>query len=300
MSVYPVVLSQTKLIHRDSVKYPMEERALQFGDGVYEVIRVYHGNYYLLTEHVDRLYRSAEAIKIDIPFSKDTLTNLLNELLERNNINDDAKVYLQISRGSAPRDHAFPTDVSPNFYAYVQKMPRNMKNLENGVAVITHEDDRWQNCYIKSLNLLPNVIAKQAAHEKGCYEAILHKGGLVTECSAANVYLVKDGKIYTHPTTRNILYGCVRLRIEAFTKNLGIPLVEEAFTLKDIETADELFLSSSTSEVLPIIAVDAIQIANGKPQKITKQLQQAYEEDAKININPGNTQDVKNTFENSY
>ncbi|MFD2042848.1 D-amino-acid transaminase [Ornithinibacillus salinisoli] len=285
MSTYPIILSQTKFTHRDSVRYPIEERALQFGDGVYEVIRVYNGEYYLLTEHVDRLFRSAEAIKIKLSFTKEEISNQLVELLNRNNIKEDAKVYLQISRGTAPRDHVFPKEVPPNIYAYAQKQPRNLTNLENGVCVTTHKDIRWENCYIKSLNLLPNVLAKQEASEKGCYEAILHKNGLVTECSAANVYLVKDGKIYTHPATNNILYGCVRLRIEQFARDLNIPFIEEPFTIDDISTADELFLSSSTSEIMPIIHVDGEQIRDGKPQIITRQLQKAYEQDARITKN---------------
>ncbi|MUK88811.1 D-amino-acid transaminase [Ornithinibacillus sp. L9] len=285
MSVFPIILSQTKFTHRDGVKYPIEERALQFGDGVYEVIRIYNGQYYLLKEHVDRLFRSAEAIKIQLSSSKEEITDQLLELLKRNNIDGDAKVYLQVSRGSAPRDHIFPQDVSPNIYAYAQELPRNLSKLENGVHVITQRDVRWENCYIKSLNLLPNVLAKQEASEKGCFEAILHKDGLVTECSSSNVYLVKDGKIYTHPATRNILHGCVRLRVEQFAEDLNIPFIEEAFTLDDIAEADELFLSSSTSEIMPIINVNGKQVSNGKPQIITRKLQDAYEKDANITEN---------------
>ncbi|WP_163971403.1 D-amino-acid transaminase [Oceanobacillus halotolerans] len=282
MSVYPITLSQTTFVHRDSLKYPFEERGLQFGDGVYEVIRIYNGQYYLLTEHVDRLFRSAEAIKMELPFSKEEITNQLIELLERNDMNNDGKVYLQATRGSAPRDHVFPKDAEANFYAYVLDLPRNMDNFRNGVGTITHEDLRWANCYIKSLNLLPNVLAKQTAKENGCYEAILHKDGVVTECSSSNIYLVKDGKIYTHPTTKQILHGCVRIRVEQFVKSLEIPFIEEAFTLNDIQTADELFLSSSTSEVLPVVSVDGKTIQDGKPGSITKQLQHEYEKDANI------------------
>ncbi|MFD1037594.1 D-amino-acid transaminase [Virgibacillus byunsanensis] len=285
MSVYPIILSQTKFTHRDNLKYPFEERGLQFGDGVYEVIRIYNGNYYLLTEHVDRLFRSAEAIKITLPFTKEEINDLLLELLERNNMKEDGKVYLQVSRGSAPRDHIFPSDVSANFYAYAQDLSRNLANLENGVSTITARDVRWEYCFIKSLNLLPNVLAKQEAKENNCYEAILHMDGLITECSAANVYLVKDGKVYTHPATNRILHGCVRMRVEKFVSDLNIPFMEEGFSVEDIAMADELFLSSSTSEIMPIVKVDNTTIKNGKPGTITKQLQQKYEEDASIKIN---------------
>lgn len=282
MSVYPIILTQSEFKDKDSLNYPFEERGLQFGDGIYEVIRVYEGKYYLFEEHVDRLYRSAEAIKIEITQSKKEMKELLLQLITKNEMTTDGKVYMQITRGSAPRDHIFPQSVEPNMYAYVQDMPRNKEALQHGVSTITQPDIRWENCYIKSLNLLPNVLAKQTAKEKGCYEAILHRDSKVTECSSSNVYLVKNGKVYTHPTTNNILYGCVRMAVERFLKVANIELIEEAFQLEDISNADEIFLSSSTSEVTPIVRVDNITIGDGKPGTITKQLQQAYESDAAI------------------
>src|SRR5690625_3911585 len=130
MAVYPIILSQKKFLHRDMLQYPYEERGLQFGDGVYEVIRFYNGTYYLLTEHVDRLFRSAAAIRIDLQSTKEEITQLLLQLLERNKLTGDGKVYLQVSRGSAPRDHVFPENVDPNFYAYAQDLSRNLSNLE--------------------------------------------------------------------------------------------------------------------------------------------------------------------------
>lgn len=282
MSIYPIMMSQTNFIHRDSLHYPFEERGSQFGDGVYEVIRVYNGNYYLLEEHVNRLFRSAEAIKIGLPFTKETLTDLLLTLVKKNSMTTDGKVYLQVTRGAAPRDHVFPENTHANIYAYVQDLPRKLENLENGVCTITQPDVRWENCYIKSLNLLPNVLAKQAAKEAGCYEAILHKDDLVTECSSSNVFMVKDNKIYTFPATKRILHGCVRMRVKQFAADLNLLFIEEGFTTEDILLADELFLSSTTSEIMPIIQVDGQQIGDGKPGKITKQLQQAYEADASI------------------
>ncbi|APC47377.1 D-amino-acid transaminase [Virgibacillus halodenitrificans] len=282
MSVYPIILAQDKFTHRDELNYPYEERGLQFGDGVYEVIRIYNGDYYLLNEHVDRLFRSAEAIKINLSLTKDELKKLLLELLTKNKMTADGKVYLQVSRGSAPRDHVFPLNVPANMYAYLQDLPRNLENLENGVCTITQRDVRWENCYIKSLNLLPNVLAKQEAKEQGCYEAILHRDGLVTECSSSNAYLVKDGKIHTHPATNNILHGCVRMRVEKFANDLNIPFIEEGFSVEDIAMADEIFLSSSTSEVMPVIKVDNKEINDGKPGTITRKLQDAYIADANI------------------
>lgn len=282
MSVYPIILSQTHFTQQEDLTYPFEERGLQFGDGVYEVIRIYDGTYYLLAEHVDRLFRSAEAIKIVLPFSKKEITDLLLNLLDKNGMDSDGIVYMQATRGSAPRTHAFPSETEANVYAYIRDMPRKTDDLSKGVSTITERDTRWENCYIKSLNLLPNVLAKQAAQESNSYEAIFHRDGTVTECSSSNIFLIKNGNIYTHPATKRILHGCVRMRIEQFAANLQIPFIEEAFSTADMAMADELFLSSTTSEVMPIIEVDNKTIAHGKPGSITRKIQKAYVQDAAL------------------
>lgn len=282
MSVYPIILVQNDFKDHEKVTYPFEERGLQFGDGIYEVIRIYNGNYYLLEEHVDRLFRSANAIRLALQFTKKELTSLLFELLTRNKMKTDGKVYLQATRGSATRDHSFPVDTAPNMYAYIQNLPRNVDHLEHGVSTITRPDIRWENCYIKSLNLLPNVLAKQEAKENNCFEAILHKDGLITEGSSSNIYMVKDGSIYTHPATNRILHGCVRMRVEKFARDLNIPFIEEGFSAENAMLADELFLTSSTTEITPIVYMDQVPIANGKPGPITKRLQKAYEKDAHL------------------
>lgn len=283
MAVYPIVLTQKSFAHKDKLAYPFEERGLQFGDGVYEVIRIYEGRTHLLREHIERLFLSAEAIDIKLDYTVEELISLLEKLILENEMTSDGKIYLQVTRGSARRDHVFPADsVEPNFYAYIEEFPRNLANLQKGVSVITTEDIRWDLCYIKSLNLLPNVLAKQSAKEQGSFEALLHKDGLVTEASSANVFLVKDGKIYTHPATNQILRGCVRMKVIDFAKNLDIPVIEESFSLEDIKSADEMFLTSTTAEVMPIVSVDGEQVADGKPGEITRKLQAAYEEDAEI------------------
>src|SRR5699024_7008549 len=282
MSKYSIIMTQGFFAHKDSLLIPYEERAVQFGDGVYEVIRVYDGKPYLLEEHVNRLYRSLEAIRIQLDINHAKLTELLTDLISKNNMTTDGNIYLQVSRGSAPRAHVFPKDVEPNILAYVYDGARHLEKLANGVNTITRPDERWDNYYIKSLNLLPNVLAKQTAMENGCYEAILHLNGKVTECSSSNAYLVKDGKIYTHPTTNRILHGCVRMAVERFCNDLDIPFIEEAFTLEDIADADEMFLSSSTSEVIPIVKVNDKTVADGKPGDITRKLQETYNIDAGI------------------
>lgn len=282
MSKYSIIMTQGSFAHKDSLLVPYEERAVQFGDGVYEVIRIYDGKPYLLKEHVDRLYRSLEAVRINLNIDYSTLKQLLRDLLEKNNMSSDGNIYLQVSRGSAPRAHIFPENTEPNIFAYVFDQARHLEKLTNGVHTVLLPDERWANCHIKSLNLLPNILAKQTAMENSCYEAILHVDGIVTEGSSSNVYLVKNDNIYTHPTTNSILYGCVRMAVERFSRELNIPLIEEAFTLDDITHADELFLTSSTSEIIPIVKVDNLQIADGKLGEITKKLQESYNIDAGI------------------
>src|SRR5699024_10431523 len=160
MSVYPTVFSQGDFLHRDELHFPFEERGLQFGDGVYEVIRIYNGRYYLLTEHIDRLYRSLEEVKIPFTYSKEEFTQMLKDLITKNKMDTDGRVYLQVTRGSATRNHVFPLNVEPNVYAYIEPASRLIEPMIKGVHTITRPDVRWKNCHIKSLNLLPNVMAK--------------------------------------------------------------------------------------------------------------------------------------------
>lgn len=280
--MYTIILSQNKFIHKDALLFPIEERGLQFGDGVYEVIRIYGGIPYLLDEHITRLFRSLEAIYIKPTINVDQLTNLLQQLIEANDMSEDGFIYLQVTRGSAERNHPFPEAVEPNLYAYIKKRSRPIDLITSGVKAITLPDERWDNCYIKSLNLLPNVLAKQKATEQQAYEAILHRGNTVTEGSSSNLFLVKNNIIYTHPESKYILSGCVRNAIVLFAKKRKIPLHEQAFTLNDIKDADEMFLTSSLSEVIPIIQVNDQQIADGKRGPVAEILQATYEAHAQI------------------
>ncbi|WP_077310425.1 D-amino-acid transaminase [Terribacillus halophilus] len=281
MSLYNYVWTQNGITAKDSLVYPFEERGLQFGDGIYEVIRIYQGNYDLLEAHIDRLYRSAEAIRLKVPFNKETIIASLQELAEKNAVQTDAKVYLQITRGSAPREHTFP-DVPSNLYAYIEESPRPVAQLKQGVRTILAEDIRWDLCYIKSLNLLPNILAKQTAKEKGAFEAILHRNDKVTEGSSSNVFIVKDNVLYTHPAAKNILHGCVRNRVLTLAAESALEVQETIFSTQQLLDADEVFITSTTSEVMPVIEVNGNRICNGEPGVITRRLQLAYEKVSEI------------------
>ncbi|NNU84195.1 D-amino-acid transaminase [Geobacillus sp. BMUD] len=281
MSVKRYVLTDRGILRYEQVTYPMEERGLQFGDGVYEVVRLYNGIYVWLREHLDRLYRSAAAIRLSVPFGCEELIEQLEELRRLNDVQEDAILYLQVTRGSFPRHHAFPAENRPNLYAYIQPMARKTEEMTHGVRAILTKDVRWEYCYIKSLNLLPNVLAKQEAVERGAFEAIFHRDGIVTEGSSSNIFLVKNETVYTHPATERILNGIVRTKVKQFCAELGIPFVEEAFSTTDLAKADELFLTSTTSAITPIIQVDETVIGNGISGTVTKALQAAYRQATK-------------------
>ncbi|MEK9199163.1 D-amino-acid transaminase [Ureibacillus sp. 179-F W5.1 NHS] len=271
------VLWNDKIVDESEVKIDKEDRGYQFGDGVYEVIKIYDGEMFTATEHIDRFYLSAEKIKITIPFTKDKLHQLLHQLVEANEIKT-GNLYFQITRGAAPRIHQFPGDnVLPVLTGNVKEAPRSTENMEKGVKAVFAEDIRWLRCDIKSLNLLGAVLAKQEAYEKGCYEAILHRGDIITEGSSTNVFGIKDGVLYTHPTDNFILNGITRNVILTCAKEIDLPVKEEPFTKEQALNMDELFVSSTTSEITPVIDLEGVAINNGVIGEWTRKLQAQFE-----------------------
>ncbi len=270
------VLYNDQIVTRDEVVISQEDRGYQLGDGVYEVVKVYDGKFFTAKEHIDRLYASADKIDLVIPYTKDVLHKLLHDLVEKNELGT-GHVYFQVTRGVAPRNHIYPEPaVEAVLTANVTENPRPMANFENGVRVIVQEDIRWLRCDIKSISLLGAAMLKQKAHQAGCYEAILHRAGVVTECSSSNVLAIKDGVLYTHPATNLILNGITRQVILACADEIGLPVKEEAFRVEDIATMDELIVSSTTSEVTPIVEVDGVAVNGGTVGPWTRKLQQAF------------------------
>lgn len=264
-------------MEEEKVVIGFEDRGYQFGDGVYEVIKVYEGDLFTAKEHIDRLYESAEKIQLIIPYTKDKLHQMIYELMEENNL-VNGQVYLQVTRGTCLRQHHFPNPtVDAVLTAYTKETTRPLQELANGVSACFVEDVRWLRCDIKSLNLLGNVLAKQEAVGKGCFEAILHRGETITEGSSSNMYGIKDGVMYTHPATNLILNGITRRVIIECCQEIGVPVVEEAFTKEQSLQMDEFFMSSTNAEVMPIIKIEDTTIGNGKPGDITKKLQQTFE-----------------------
>ncbi|MEO4051888.1 D-amino-acid transaminase [Solibacillus sp. CAU 1738] len=266
-----------RIVADNEVVIDKEDRGYQFGDGIYEVVKVYNGQLFTAEEHVDRFYSSAEKIRLTIPYTKDKLHQLLHQLVEANEINT-GHIYFQITRGATPRNHIFPgDDVLPVLTGNAKENPRPVANFENGVKATFVEDVRWLRCDIKSLNLLGAVLAKQEAHEKGCYEAILHRGDIITEGSSSNIYGVKDGVLYTHPANNLILNGITRQVILKCAAEIGMPVKEEAMTKEQLLAMDEIIVSSTTSEITPIIDVDGQAINGGQVGEWTRKLQAQFE-----------------------
>jgi len=257
-----------------------EDRGYNFGDGVYEVVRIYKGKMFQWNGHIARLYRSAREIKMDLPWTGEELLAIARELMEKNGITaaDDAILYLQISRGYAPRQHDIPTEARPVLMGFVRKKERPLAEMKSGLAAQLVSDIRWLRCDIKSLNLLGAVLAKQEAKDAGAQESILHRDGIITECSAANLFAVKNGELYTHPANHLILHGITRQVVIELAKENNIRIHEEAFDIAFLNQADELFLTSTTAEVMPIISVDGKPVGSGQVGPVVQKLQALFEE----------------------
>jgi D-alanine transaminase len=270
------VIVDGDVLDRTAAKVDIEDRGYQFGDGVYEVIRVYNGKMFTGIEHLNRLVDSAEKVRMKLPYSPEDLLSKMEELIKKNEL-DTGTVYMQFTRGTSPRNHVFPGgDVTPTFVAYTRKVPRPVDPMENGVRTILDDDIRWLRCDIKSLNLLGNLLSKQKAAEAGCFEAILHRGETVTEGSHSNISIVKDGVIITHHADNFILNGITRQKMLDICRNERIPVEERAYTLAELSSADEVFSSGTTVEIMPIIEVDGKPVGNGQPGAVTRNLQNLF------------------------
>ncbi len=264
-----LILFNQDLITREQATIDIEDRGYQFGDGVYEVIRIYNGSFFELDAHLERLERSASEIKISLPFTQKEIKGKIEQLVAANRVHS-GHVYMQVTRGVAPRNHPFPAKSEPVLVAYTKEYEKEPSRAP-GQAIFM-EDIRWLRCDIKSLNLLGNVLAKQSATEQNVDEAIFHRGDLVTEGSSTNVFIVKNNILYTHPANNFILDGITRQVILSVASELGIQIKEEAFTKQELLESDEVFISSTTQEARPIVEVDGRQIGNGKEGEITSSL----------------------------
>lgn len=266
------VLWNEKIVEESEVKIDLEDRGYQFGDGIYEVIRIYDGYLYMEKEHLDRLWVSAEKIRMTLPFTKEELSQRLHRLANEVGL-ENARIYFQVTRGTAkPRLHNFPDpkEVQPILMADIQPASRPSSKQNIGIRAGFVEDKRWLHCDIKSISLLGNILALDEAQQKGYDEAVLVRNGYVTEASASNLWMVKDEVLYTHPDGNLVLPGIAKIKIRELVKTLGIELREERFTKEELLVADECFKTSSVAEIMPIIEIDDHKIGEGMPGSLTK------------------------------
>jgi D-alanine transaminase len=277
MSV-PLANLNGEMMPLTEAKLPVLDRAFLFGDAIYEVLRVYAGKPWLEAEHFARLARSLESIRIrgvDVERlrrrSRETL--VASKFLE-------ATIYLQVSRGVAPRAHAFPADVTPTELIWVAEYVDGYGNeRENGAAVHLFPDLRWERCDVKSVNLLANVLALQGAKEAGCLEAVLYlPDGTITEASHSSFCWVRGGTVYGTPNSHAILPGTTRGSVADIATRAGVPFKEGTLHREDLGAVDELLMTGTTMEVMPVVRVDAMTVRTGKPGPVTRKLQQAYRE----------------------
>jgi len=256
----------------------MFDRGYHFGDGVYEVIRVWDGELFAFDEHFNRFLKSTTKIKIKIPYTKDYLKELIFKLIKENNV-QLGSLFFQLTRGVAPRSHEFPPEFTkPVFTAFTTEKGIPEKEQNNGVAVVFTDDIRWLLCEIKSINLLPNVLAKQKAKSKRCFEAVFHRDGIITEGTLSNVFIVQDGKVITHPVSNLILNGITRQLVIKLAKKNNIPIIQQEFSNNQMVSADEVFLTSTIWEIIPVVRVEEKMISKGIPGTITRQLQLLFRE----------------------
>ena len=253
----------------EEMTVPMLDRACFFGDGVYEATYVRNYNIHCLQEHLDRLYRSAALLSIEIPYTKEALAHLLQEMVNKLDAGN-LFLYWQVSRGAAPRAHVFPEEGTGKLWMMIRE--DDLEDCYEPMKLITLEDTRFLHCNIKTLNLLPNVMASQQAKMAGCDEVVLHRGERVTECAHSNVHILKDGVFRTHPTDCYILSGIARGNLIRYCKELDIAVDETPFTVGDLFTADEVIVSSSGTYCTPACEIDG-KAVGGKAPALLKKLQ---------------------------
>jgi len=256
----------------DQARVPVEDRGYQFGDAVYEYLASYRGRLFALEAHLDRLENSLGALSFP-PISRDLVRDAIMTTFSAAAI-DRAGVYLQISRGVAPRNHAFPDQAPPQIVVTVRHAPEPPETyVRNGIRAITLTDIRWRRCDIKTVLLLPNVLAKQQALDAGAQDAIfVGDNGVVREGTSSNLFICKGGRLTTHPLTPNILPGITRAVLIDICLKEGIEVDEAFFDRQALLAADEVFLSGTVTEVLPVVEIDGEAIGNGSPGPVARQL----------------------------
>lgn len=291
-----VVYLDGRVAPRGDARLSPDDRGFLFGDGVYEVARAVDGRFFALDAHLARLTRGAAALGLAAPGPAE-LVAIWEELLQANGLRaGEALAYAQVTRGAAPRSHAFPAATPPTVYAYVQRLEPPDGLRARGAACVTYPDLRWGRCDLKTVNLLPNVLARQAAAAAGAFEAVLVRApgggewpegplvgdvpppddaGVVTEGSLSSVFAVAGGELRTHPLGPRVLPGVTRAEVLALAAELGVPAREAPVTLAELRAADEVFVANTTADVMPVVALDGRAVGGGAPGPVARRLGEA-------------------------
>jgi D-alanine transaminase len=269
-------------------KVSVLDRGFVFGDGVYEVIPIYSGHLFRLNYHLKRLNDSLNGVRIENPLSTSGWAEVLTTLID-NNGGGDQSLYLQVTRGVAPRDHRFPQNTPPTIFAMSNPMSEPSAELKAGIRAILVEDIRWKLCNIKAIALLPNILLRQQAVDAQATEALMYRDGLLTEGSASNLFVIKDGIIVTPPKSNLLLPGITRDLVVELCDNHQIHCEQREISVKELENADEVWVTSSTKEIVPVIEIDDIKVGSGIPGPVWKRLITLYR-DYKNQFRAGNVQ----------
>lgn len=273
----PTVFLNGEFLPSDQARVSVMDRGFLFGDGVYEVIPAYGGHLFRLQPHLQRLDNSLQAVRIPNPYTEPQWQAILEELLGEN-AGTDQSVYLQVTRGVMERrDHAFPVDLKPTVFAMSNPIPEPDPALaERGITAISLDDIRWQSCHIKAITLLPNVLLRQQAVEAGAAEAILLRDGEATEGAASNLFIVRDGLLITPPKGPLLLPGITRDLVIELAARHDVPYRESAISEAELRTADEIWLTSSTKEIMPVTTLDGEPVGDGRPGPLYRQMHAIY------------------------
>lgn len=264
-----------EMVREEHASIPFFDRGYYFGDGIYEVIRIYSGKPFMLSAHYERFHRSASELHMNMTLSYDEFAALITQLVEKNHL-ETGYVYIQMTRGIEERQHLYSDNIAPVVTGFAKESAIPFDKQKEGVSLWATEDIRWLRSDIKTINLLGNVMAKNIAKRNGAEEALLHRGNVVTEGASTNIFLVKNGEIYTHPADNYILNGITRQVVISLAKENNFPLQEKAFSLIDISENDEMFITSTTLEIVPVTSICGSINVTLKPGIVTRKLQASF------------------------
>jgi len=277
-----VVYVNGEFVPRAKARVSVEDRGFVFGDGVYEVLRAINGRLFATRFHNERFKRSLDGVRISLrgSDSPERFVEIGKQLLKENDlVKGEATLYMQVTRGAATRVHNFPpSDVTPTVYISVAPFTPYSELAQTGAPVISQPDLRWGRCDLKTLNLLPNVLASQTAKDHGAFEAMLIRDGVVTEGTKTNFFGVVDGSLRTHPCDTHILPGITRSVLRDLAREVGIALDETPVKAEEIPRLSELFLTGTTTDVMPVVTLDGKPVGKGKPGELTRRLQRVLAE----------------------